>query len=142
LASAFKCSVVVPEFDTLYQALVMWLYERLKSYFQLARKAGILVSGHVSLHRALVGAQVTCVVLAEDIAVSRADEYRSWCVRLNIPCITLFAKEELGQLIGKANRSAVGFTESHFYEQISIAVMSLERLRSSKELSGTNSSFY
>ena len=141
LASAFRCPVVVPEFDTLYQALGMWLYERLKSYFQLAQKTGILISGSMSLHRALAHTNVVCVVLAEDIAVSRAEEYRSWCRRHNIPCITLFSKEELGQLIGKSQRSAVGFTESHFYRQISTAVRSLEKLGSSKGLPETNSRF-
>jgi ribosomal protein L7Ae-like RNA K-turn-binding protein len=141
LASALKCPIVVPEFDVLYQAFEGWLSERLRSYFHLARKAGILISGYVALHRAIARAQVTCVVLAEDIAVLRADEYRSWCVRHNIPCITLFSKEELGQLIGKSNRSAVGFTESYFYRQISTAVMSLENLRSSRGLPGNNSSF-
>jgi predicted RNA-binding protein YlxR (DUF448 family) len=142
LSSAFKCPVVVPEFDTLYQALGMWLYERLKSYFQLAQKAGILISGSVSLHRALTYSDVACVVLAKDIAVSRAEEYRSWCMRHNIPCITLFSKEELGQLIGKSQRSAVGFTESHFYRQIFTAVRALEKLCSSKGLPETNSRFY
>lgn len=139
LASALKCPVVVPEFDTFYQTLEIWLFERLKSYFYLARKAGILISGHMALYRALVRAQVTCIILAEDIAVSRANEYRSWCVRHNIPYMTLFSKEELGQLIGQSQRSAIGFTESYFYRQISAAVISLENLRSSKRLPENNS---
>jgi predicted RNA-binding protein YlxR (DUF448 family)/ribosomal protein L7Ae-like RNA K-turn-binding protein len=141
LAAAFRRPVVVPEFDTLYQAFDRWLCERLRSYFQLARKAGVLVSGYVSLHNALARAKVVCLVLAEDIAVSRANEYRSWCTQDNIPCITLFSKEELGQLIGRSDRSAVGLTESHFCKQIYTAVASLENLRSSKGLAETSSSF-
>jgi ribosomal protein L7Ae-like RNA K-turn-binding protein len=141
LTSAFRCPVVVPEFDTFCQALSMWLYERLKSYFQLAQKAGILISGSTSLRGALAHTNVACVVLAKDIAISRAEEYRAWCRRHKIPCITLFSKEELGQLIGKSQRSAVGFTESHFYRQISTAVRSLEKLGSSKGLPETNSRF-
>jgi ribosomal protein L7Ae-like RNA K-turn-binding protein len=140
LASAFRCSVVVPEFDALYQAVDRWLCERLQSYFQLARKAGALVSGYVSLQNALARAKIVCLVLAEDIAASRANEYRSWCERDNIPCITLFSKEELGQLIGRSDRSAVGLTEAHFCKQIYTAVASLENLRSSKRLAETNSS--
>jgi hypothetical protein len=141
LVSAFKCPVVVPEFDTLYQALSMWLCERLKSYLQLAQKAGVLVSGSLSLQQALARARVVCVVLAEDIVASRAEIYRSWCIRHNIPCFTLFTKEELGQLIGKSNRSAIGFTELHFCRQMITAIKSLEKLRSSHEPPGTNTSF-
>ena len=141
LASAFKCPVVVPEFDTLYQALSMWLYERLKSYLQLAQKAGVLVSGSMSLQQALSRARVVCIVLAEDIVTTRAEIYRSWCIRQNIPCLTLFTKEELGQLIGKSNRSAIGFTERHFCRQMTTAIKSLEKLRSSNGPPGTKVNF-
>jgi ribosomal protein L7Ae-like RNA K-turn-binding protein len=141
LVSAFKCPVVVPEFDALYQALSMWLCERLKSCLQLAQKAGVLVSGSVSLQQALARSRVVCIVLAEDIVASRAEMYRSWCIQQNIPCLTLFTKEELGQLIGKSNRSAVGFTEWHFCRQMTTAIKFLEKLRSSNEPPGTNTSF-
>jgi uncharacterized protein len=141
LVSAFKCSVVVPEFDSLYQALNMGLCERLKSYLQLAQKAGVLVSGSVSLQQALARARVVCVVLAEDIVASRAQIYRSWCIQQNIPCLTLFTKEELGQLIGKSNRSAIGFTELHFCRQVTTAIKFLEKLHSSNGSPGTNTRF-
>jgi predicted RNA-binding protein YlxR (DUF448 family) len=141
LVSAFKCPVVVPEFDILYQALSMWICERLKSYVQLAQKAGVLVSGSMSLQQALTHAKVVCVVLARDIVGSRAETYRSWCLRHNIPCLTFFTKEELGQLIGKSNRSAIGFTELHFCRQVTTAIKSLEKLRSSHGPPETNTSF-
>ena len=41
------------------------------------------------------------MILAEDIAIGRAEEYRSWCTQYNVPCVTLFTKEELGHIIGK-----------------------------------------
>jgi hypothetical protein len=141
LASAFKCPVVVPEFDMLYQAFDRWLCQRLQSYVQLARKAGALVSGYASLQKAFARSKVMCLVLAEDIAASRADEYRAWCSQHNIPCITLFSKEELGRLIGKSERSAVGFTKLHFCNLIYTTVVSLEKLRLSKGIPGMNASF-
>jgi ribosomal protein L7Ae-like RNA K-turn-binding protein len=141
LVSAFKCSVIVPEFDSLYQALNAGLCERLKSYLQLAQKAGGLVSGSVSLQQALARARVVCVVLAEDIVASRAQIYRSRCIQQNIPCLTLFTKEELGQLIGKSNRSAIGLTELHFCRQMTMAMKFLEKLRSSNGPPGTNTRF-
>lgn len=141
LVSAFKCPVVVPEFDTLYQALSVWLCERLKSYLQLAQKAGALVSGSMLLQQAFTRARVVCVVLAEDIAASRAEIYRSWCIRQNIPCLTLFTKEDLGKFIGKSNRSAIGLTDLHFCRQLMTAIKSLEKLHFSNGLPGTNASF-
>lgn len=56
------------------------------------------------------------MVVAEDASVQRAAEYRTWCTDLNIPHVTLFSKDELGQRIGKASRSAVGLLGPRFRE--------------------------
>ena len=90
------------------------------------------MSGYMSLQKAFAQAKVACMVLAEDIAASRAEEYRVWCARQDIPCVTLFSKEELGRLIGRPDRSAVGFTAAHFCKPLCIALTSLEKWRSSE----------
>lgn len=56
------------------------------------------------------------MVLAEDASDQRAAEYRTWCADLDIPHVTLFSKDELGQRIGKASRSAVGLLDPRFRE--------------------------
>jgi ribosomal protein L7Ae-like RNA K-turn-binding protein len=141
LAFAFKQPVVAPTFEALCSDIVGFLHERLRAYFGLARKAGATVSGYASLQKAFVHAKVACVVLAEDIAASRAEEYRAWCARQGTLCITLFSKEELGRLIGRPERSAVGFTAAHFCELLCTTLTSLEKWRSSEHLSVISSPY-
>jgi hypothetical protein len=131
LASAFKQPVVVPTFETLYQAAVLLLQERLKACLSLARRAGVIVSGYAALRTAFVHTKVVCLVLTEDIATSRAKEYHLWCAQQHIPCITLFSKEELGQLLGRPSCSAAGVTESRFCERLCAIMAPLGRLCSS-----------
>jgi ribosomal protein L7Ae-like RNA K-turn-binding protein len=127
LSFAFKQPIAVPTFETLYLDIAELLHDRLRACFRMARKAGVIVSGYTSLQKAFAQAKVACVVLAEDITTSRAEEYRVWCIRQDIPCITLFSKEELGWLIGRPDRSAVGFTVARFCELLYTTLTSLEK---------------
>ena len=139
LASTFKQPVVVPTFEAVYQTAVVLLQERLKACLSLARKAGAVVSGYTSLRTALTHGKVVCVVLAEDIAASRAEEYHFWCIQQDIPCITLFSKEEMGRLLGRPSCSAAGFTEPRFCDLLGATMAPLGRLRSSDGFSEENS---
>jgi uncharacterized protein len=129
LALALKRSVIVPDFDTVYQEVMRLLYKRLRTCLSLGQKAGALISGYVPLRQAFVQARVLYLILAEDIATGRAEEYRSWCTQHGVPYVTLFTKEELGHIIGKPNRSAVGLTAQHFLKLLLARLASLERLQ-------------
>lgn len=128
LASAFRQPVNAPTFDATYQGALGQLRERLRTAVSMAQRAGVVISGHTLLCRSLAQQQIVCLVMAQDIAPARADEYRAWCARLHIPCWTFFTKESLGSLIGRANRSAVGFTDGRFYDMLRVTVASLEML--------------
>ena len=114
LQAAFKRSVTVLAFDALYPAAVRVLNQRLGSYLSMAQKAGAATSGAVPLRRALLQQRVKYLVLAEDIAPARAEAYRGWCNELQIPFLSLFSKAELGRLLGKEQRSAVGLSDARF----------------------------
>ena len=129
LALALKRSVIVPDFDTVYQEVMRLLYKRLRTCLSLGQKAGALISGYVPLRQAFVQARVLYLILAEDIATGRAEEYRSWCTQHGVSYVTLFTKEELGHIIGKPNRSAVGLTAQHFLKLLLARLASLERLQ-------------
>jgi predicted RNA-binding protein YlxR (DUF448 family) len=128
LGSTFRQPVTVPTFETVYQAAIRLLQERLSACFGLARKAGAVVSGYASLRRALVHAKVGCLVVAEDIATSRAEEYYGWCAQQSIPYVILFPKEELGRMLGRPSCSAVGFTAPRFCGLLYTTMTSLGRL--------------
>jgi len=129
LALALKRSVIVPDFDTVYQEVMRLLYKRLRTCLSLGQKAGALISGYAPLRQAFAQARVLYLILAEDIATGRAEEYRSWCTQHGVPYVTLFTKEELGHIIGKPNRSAVGLTAQHFLKLLLARLASLERLQ-------------
>jgi ribosomal protein L7Ae-like RNA K-turn-binding protein len=123
----------MPPLETLYPLAVRLLYDRLGSYLSMAQKAGAAVSGATLLHQALAHNRIHYVVLADDIAASRAEEYRSRCTQQGIPWTTLFSKAELGQLLGKPARSALGLSEPRFCQLLQTNVELLKQLRSSME---------
>lgn len=125
LKAAFKQSVTAPSEDIVQESAVRALRMRLGSYLSMAQKAGVAISGAVPLQRALAQRRIVFLVLAEDIAAARAQEYDTWCQRQDIPWLTLFSKADLGRLLGKSSRSAVGLTQMRFGEQLQ---MTAERL--------------
>lgn len=131
LQAALKRPVTVPTFDALYQSAVRVLSTRLGSYLSMAQKAGAAISGAVPLRRALLQQRVKYIVLAEDIAMARAEVYRSWCNELQIPYLTLFDKAELGRLLGKEQRSAVGLSDARFGDMLDATATVLNHLHAS-----------
>jgi len=128
LALALEGSVLVPDFDVVYQEVRRLLYKRLRTCLSLGQKAGAVVSGYALLRKAFAQARVLYVILAEDIATARAEEYRSWCTQHDVSYMTLFTKAELGYIIGKPSRSAVGLTAPRFLELLRTRLTALERL--------------
>lgn len=126
-------------FDAAYDEAIAVLDARLSAILSMAQKAGALVSGYTPLHRALAHNGIVCMVLATDIAESRAREYRTWCDKLTIPCWTRFTKARLGGLIGRASRSAVGLTECRFREILGATMASLDKLCSNAGSAGGTS---
>src|SRR6266852_949566 len=128
LARTLEGSVLVPDFDVVYQEVRKLLYKRLRTCLSLGQKDGAVVSGYALLRKAFAQARVLYMILAEDIATARAEEYRSWCTQHNVPYVTLFTKAELGYIIGKPSRSAVGLTAPRFLELLRTRLTALERL--------------
>jgi uncharacterized protein len=128
LALTLKHAVLVPDFDTVYQEVRGLLYKRLRTCLGLGQKAGAVVSGYALLRKAFAQARVLHLILAEDVATARGEEYRFWCTQHDVPYVTLFAKAELGHIIGKSSRSAVGLTVPRFLELLRASLTSLERL--------------
>jgi len=128
LALILEGSVLVPDFDAVYQEVRRLLYKRLRTCLSLGQKAGAVVSGYALLRKAFAQARVLYMILAEDIATARAEEYRSWCTQHDVSYMTLFTKAELGYIIGKPSRSAVGLTAPRFLELLRTRLTALERL--------------
>ena len=129
LAAALKQPVNISSVDSLCQSVILLLHARLGSYLSMAQKAGAAVSGTTPLHKALTRRQVRYMVLAEDMAATRAEVYHGLCRQQSIPWLTLFSKDELGQLLGKPERSAVGLTDMRFGKPLQATANTLRRLQ-------------
>ena len=114
LTPVFQRAVVVPTLEAACGTVLPFLHERLGACLSIAQRAGGLVSGYMPLRQACSRRRVVYMVLAENTAAQRAEEYRAWCAEREIPYITLFTKEELGRRIGKTSRSAVGLLNPQF----------------------------
>jgi ribosomal protein L7Ae-like RNA K-turn-binding protein len=132
LPTALKQSVVVPPFETMTQVIDKCLAERLRACVSLAHKARAAVSGYQAVRSALAQAHVLYMIFAEDIAAERAEEYSIWCTQYDIPSITFDTKEELGRLLGKPSRSAIGLTAPHFRDLLVTRLATLEQWRTSQ----------
>jgi ribosomal protein L7Ae-like RNA K-turn-binding protein len=132
LTVALKHPVVVPPFEVMAQAIDKCLSERLRACLSLAYKARAAVSGYQALRSAWAQANILYMVFAEDIAAERAKEYSIWCAQSHIPYITFGTKEELGQLLGKPSRSAIGLTAPHFRDLLVTKLAILEQWRASQ----------
>jgi predicted RNA-binding protein YlxR (DUF448 family) len=134
LALALKRPVIVPDVDSVYQDVQRLLYKRLSACLSLGQKAGALVSGYAQLRQAFAQARVLYMIVAEDIAIGRAKEYYSWCTQDGVPSVILFTKEDLGHIIGKPSRSAVGLTAPRFLELLLARLTALERFQTAYSL--------
>lgn len=131
LTSVLRRPVVAPALDAVCGGVLSALRGRLGSWLSIAQRAGELVSGHRSLHHACRRGKVAYMVVAEDASAQRAAEYGAWCTELDIPHVTMFRKDELGQRIGRASRSAVGLLEPRFREAFCATLASLQSFEAS-----------
>jgi predicted RNA-binding protein YlxR (DUF448 family)/ribosomal protein L7Ae-like RNA K-turn-binding protein len=141
LASAFRQAVVPPSVAALCGDITGWYRTRLEVCIQLARKAGVVVSGYAALQKALAQRQVAYMIVATDIAVTRAESYYAWCERLAIPYVVCCSKHELGRLMDRPSRSALGFTEQCFAERLHTLMAAAERWHASHRASEGRTAF-
>lgn len=131
LSLIFKRPVMAPDFHEAYHAVVHSMQCRLRACLGMAQKAGAIVSGSDALRQALTQATVHCLILAEDAAVSRETDYKTLCAAMQLPCVRLFSKEELGSCLGKSPRTAIGVRTKPFCDLFLHALQLLRQLQTS-----------
>lgn len=129
LTHAFRQTVIGPEWEPMCQEIRRMLYRRLGLCLGMGQKRGEIVSGYAALQQAFSQARVLGIILAEDIAVRRAEEYRALCAQYAISYVTLLTKDELGRVLGRPSRSAVGLTDAHVFDVLRSTLVSLARLQ-------------
>ena len=84
----------------------------------MAQKAGKLASGDTAVQYAVKSGKALVVLLAEDASENSRKDILNMGKNYEIPVIVTLTKAEIGQAIGKAQRTAVAVIDKNFYKMI------------------------
>lgn len=88
--------------------------KRIANLLGLACRAGKLVCGDQSASKYLRKRSVPLLFLASDGSAAVQDTYRRLAGAKGIPVLTIYTKEELGQILGKSQHVVVLLTDRGF----------------------------
>jgi len=116
---AFKGQGKKPVGETLVEALVDQIHEKIVNLLGMARKSGNAVTGsNLVLGTLNVPGQVALILLAEDVSAGIAEKVIGKAETKKIPCFRLLNKNLLGQMMGKGERSVVALKTGPLAEAI------------------------
>ena len=91
---------------------------RAYSMIGLANKAGKLVSGEDAVRNSIRSGKVKLAILAEDASANTKKRFTNSAAFYNIALVTWGLKEELGNCIGKSQRSIIGIIDENFSKSV------------------------
>jgi predicted RNA-binding protein YlxR (DUF448 family)/ribosomal protein L30E len=116
---AFKCEVVTVPPDEMAGQVAGIMHGRILGYLGLANRAGKVISGGSMVSEAIRGAQKPGLILvAKDVSASIGDKIVSLAAVHRIACIHIMTKDDFGDILGKAPRSAVAVRAGGFVVQL------------------------
>ncbi len=104
----FRQPVKAVDLEAMHAQLLQQLQEQLQGLLSLARKAGQLLAGAGPLQERLGHEPFAVLVVAGDISEGRAAKLLHKARACGVDTIGYLTKEELGQLVGKGESSALG----------------------------------
>lgn len=87
---------------------------RIAGYLGIARKAGCITAGDQMVKEALLKNQLHLLVLAADVAESVRSELIRLAEQREVAILVMASKEELGLIVGKSRRGALGVLDPGF----------------------------
>jgi uncharacterized protein len=118
LREALRQEVTLSPVDELVRTMASALEGQLVGSIHMARKAGHAVSGYTQVMRALLYAPLTLLLVAEDTAPQRLQEYQQRCTSRQIPHRPFLTKARLGELVGRDESSAIGIQDARLSERL------------------------
>ena len=126
----FKSSCRMAEASQLIDQVVTQRLDRLKNLLGMARKSANVVAGSSAVSEALnKSCPPMAIVMAQDISPKIGEKIMRKASDRNVIITRLFTKSELGQILGRAERSVVGLLDGklaatflhdlHRYQEIS-----------------------
>jgi len=83
----------------------------IKTLLGFSRKSGSLLCGEAAVETGLKRRQLALVILAEDLNEKRRFNWSKWCQDLQVPCLIMGSKEEIGYALGMSPRGIIGIKD-------------------------------
>lgn len=88
------------------------------SLLGLCQKAGKMISGSMQCESAIRSGKAYLVIISEEASKSTVDDFTRLCSDRDIPYVITGTKAELGDAIGKYNRTLLAVSDPAFKEMI------------------------
>ena len=122
-----QCNAV--DADELLLQLTRAVEQKIASLIGMARKSRQFIAGSNAVYEALKkGSSLALIIVANDISVTIKNKIESLALKKNIYTAHLFAKDSIGQMLGKEERSVMAvqtglladslLNELHMYRQL------------------------
>ena len=116
---ALRSKVEGPTGEDLIASLLIRIMDRVLSLVGMARKSGNVVSGSGLVLTALASQQsLGLVLVSQDVSSGIGEKVKNKADFLGVPWYSVSNKEDLGQLLGKGERSVVGIKPGRLAESI------------------------
>lgn len=120
---SFKHDVSVMPSEQLVEHVRQQLYSRIISLIGLANKAGMIISGGSMVSDALKGrTRPGLVLVASDVSEAIGEKISHSAAAHNVVCRMIVTKDDFGNILGKAPRSAIAVTSGGFVAQLLKAI--------------------
>ncbi|HEY6837527.1 MAG TPA: DUF448 domain-containing protein [Geobacteraceae bacterium] len=117
-ARSFRGEVHVGDADSLVAQLATLMRARIASYVALANKGGKVVSGSDVVTELFRKRSPGILFLATDISAENRAKFMHMAEKSGTPCVALFDRDRLGELLGKEQRTVVAVEQGGFSETI------------------------
>jgi len=88
------------------------------SMISLANKAGKLVTGEDAVRNSIRNSKVKLLIIAEDASFNTKKRFQNSAAFYNVSLVIWGLKDDLGNCIGKSERSVLGITDENFSRSI------------------------
>ncbi len=92
--------------------------KKILSLLGLCRRVGKLISGQEKVESGIRDGKALLVVIASDASGNTKKRFQDKSSFYEVPCYSIFTKEEIGQAIGYEERAVLAVTDEGFADKI------------------------
>jgi len=90
----------------------------IKTLLGFSRKSGTLLCGEAAVEAGMKRRQLALVILSEELPEKRKTNWIKWCEELELPCLIMGSKTEIGNALGMSPRGIIGIKDKRMASAI------------------------